>query len=178
MKFHLLFMILTLSFQLRITLSAHTGIKLLKCPCNADRLCSTSTTGYAICNCWTQCNYECPFGFDRIDETTEYCPYGDTRNYCSTTIICDHYNKKSQTKLKSNTKKSKHKHKHKHKKESSSTTKNNTSSHNELIETEDDNDDSGYFKLSIVGFVLWQIASIGLGMLVCGCCQDFANWIQ
>mmetsp|Transcript_63357 Transcript_63357/g.57077 ORF Transcript_63357/g.57077 Transcript_63357/m.57077 type:complete len:190 (+) Transcript_63357:80-649(+) len=150
---------------------------LAMCPCDADELCAKSTNGVAICNCWTKCNYECPGGFDRIDETTEYCTNMDTRNHCSTSIICDNYGQQSGKK--SNKKDSKKKDSKKDTKSSSSTTKNNTRGHNHLIgETEADQEDTGYFKLSIVGFVLWQIASIGLGMLICGCAQDFRDWIQ
>ena len=138
---------------------------LLMCPCDADALCSKSSTGFALCNCWTPCNYECPPGFDRIDETTEYCNHMDTRNHCSTTIKCDDHGKKSDKK---SSKKEGSKKDDKDTKKSSSTTKDKTRAHNHLIgETEADQEDTGYFKLSIVGFVLWQIASIGLGMLVC-----------
>ena len=140
--------------------------KLRTCPCNADRLCSKSKNGMAICNCWTECNYECPAGFDRIDETTEYCKYGDTRNLCSTSIICDKFKSKIEKEIKDNN----NNNKHSSSSSSSSSTKNGTKSgsgRNHLIgETEADTEDTGYFKLSIVGFVLWQIASIGLGMLV------------
>lgn len=129
------------------------------CPCDADALCAKSKNEMAICNCWTRCNYECPAGFDRIDETTEYCNHMDTRNHCSTTILCDNYATKSTKK--SNKKESKTKDK-------KTTTQDSKRAHNHLIgETEADQHDTGYFKLSIVGFVLWQIASIGLGMLVC-----------
>eukprot|EP00483_Globobulimina_turgida_P011105 UN11126 len=158
MKSNYFFIIFTIWLQIIII----SGIKLLTCPCNADKLCAQSKTGLAVCNCWTKCNYECPGGFDRIDETTEYCRhYGDTRNRCSTTIICDENNQHSIIQSKSK--------KHKKKKSKSSATKNKTSGHDGLIgKTEADTDDTGYFKLSIVGFVLWQIASIGLGMLICG----------
>eukprot|EP01083_Nonionella_stella_P157499 511383_1 len=144
----------------------HHALKLLICPCDTDKLCAKSSNGYAICNCWTRCNEDCPPPFDRIDETTEYCHYGDTRSRCSTTILCDNHKAKSKededTKL------------------SSSATKHFNSSHNALIgQTDEDIDDSGYFKLSIVGFILWQIASIGLGMLICGCASEYVSpWVQ
>ena len=143
------------------------GIKLLICPCNADKLCAKSKYGYAICDCWTHCNEECPAGFDRIDETTEYCKYGDTRSQCTTVIQCNNHHKTAKKHKDSNSK-PKIDSIHESKKVNKSSTKNSTSSHNHLIgKTEGESDDSGYFRLSIVGFVLWQIASIGLGMLVC-----------
>merc|ERR1719461_1661802 len=93
----------------------HKGTKLLICPCNANKLCAESSNGYAICNCWTHCGQECPYGFDRIDETTEFCTYtsGLTRNQCSTQIECDDTNKN---------KKKKHKHKESKSKDNKKTT--------------------------------------------------------
>merc|ERR1712154_186796 len=134
MRFHLCLYLLTISLHLISIFGKdhkhkHKRLSLLTCPCDADKLCSKSSKGYAICNCWTKCNYECPQGFDRIDETTENCKYGDTRNQCSTTIICQN-NKKNKKEKKSKPS------------SSSSATKNSTAEHNHLIgKTEADSDD-------------------------------------
>ena len=165
------------SSEKKISHERHGLNKLQQCPCDAAELCSKSKKGVVLCNCWTQCNAECPFGFDRIDETTESCGYGDTRNMCSTNIVCDkakHHGASGSVILDkgmvkgSDSSESNDGKKDKGKKDKSKVV------HGDV----GDEDDDDYLKLSIVGFILWQIGSVGLGMMICGCAQDCVRYLE
>merc|ERR550539_1346413 len=70
--------------------SRHGLNKMQQCPCNAAEMCSISKKGVVLCNCWTDCNADCPAGFDRLNEyDSKSCGYGNTRSLCTTNIVCD-----------------------------------------------------------------------------------------
>merc|ERR1719474_1242564 len=143
------------------------GMSVQQCPCNAEEQCSKTRKGVVLCNCWTQCDAECPFGFDRIDETTEMCHYGDVRNLCTTNIVCDKaLHRVVPGAILPNGKISNKKHS-----ASSSSSEEKDPTKANVIHA-DTGEDDGYLQISIVGFVLWQIGSVGLGMMICGCAGD------
>merc|ERR1711879_47256 len=138
-----------------------------KCPCDAKKLCAESSRSVVLCNCWSECNTYCPVGFDRIDETTELCGYGDTRSLCTTNIVCDKAMMPGVSMLDKGRSK---------KKSDSSSSDERTSNYVAADLGEEDDDD--YLKLSIVGFILWQIGSVGLGMMICSCAEECVRLME
>lgn len=156
----------------KISHERHGLNKVQQCPCNVDLLCSESKKGVVLCNCWTQCKAVCPAGFDRLDETTESCGYGDTRSRCTSNIICDkatHHGSSGSVILDKGMVKGA---------DSSKKGGDGDKSSKFIHADVGDDDDDEYLKLSIVGFILWQIGSVGLGMMICGCAQDCVRYLD
>ena len=153
----------------------HWPLQHEECPCNADELCSKSKEDVVLCHCWTHCGDYCPAGFDRIDETTELCGHMETRNFCTSNIVC---NKALNHPAAEGTFLDKEMVKGSSKSLSDSEDDEKDPAKVIHADTGEDDDDDGYLKLSIVGFILWQIGSVGLGMMICGCASDCVRMLE